>query len=269
MKFSDETKKRRIHNLKKWIENNNVPKKESSLFSQLVSGKSSFGEKLSRRLESDYDMGDGYLDSPIQEFNLENMIVGGDSIVGNNNEMTTYNIHTEQCDDSRDEIDIAIPLLKALPLLDIDDGVFFVLYPNEAQDKIKEKNEKVVSFVYGTSSTIGIKVSDNSVKNTSGNHIVEGDIIIVEPAVKPRANDIVLVALEAQTKNRRGILAKLKIDFDGNYFLSNDDYDTPTKMPIGSVICGTVIEVKRRLIEIDIADSRYEKKFNVWDTLAT
>lgn len=48
-------------NLARWLETHSVPPAEKSLFSQIKGG-SSFGERLARRLERDYGMGDGYLD---------------------------------------------------------------------------------------------------------------------------------------------------------------------------------------------------------------
>jgi hypothetical protein len=57
----------RRENLKQWVKINGVPQKEKSLFSQLVNNNnnSSFGEKLARRLEMQYQMGIGYLDQPV------------------------------------------------------------------------------------------------------------------------------------------------------------------------------------------------------------
>jgi phage repressor protein C with HTH and peptisase S24 domain len=55
----------RRHNLLRWLQENPVPAKEKSYFSQLTTGVASFGEKAARRLESDYSMGDGYLDLPV------------------------------------------------------------------------------------------------------------------------------------------------------------------------------------------------------------
>lgn len=48
--------------LREWVNANGVPQKEKSYFSQLFSGVASFGEKAARRLESDYGMGQHYLD---------------------------------------------------------------------------------------------------------------------------------------------------------------------------------------------------------------
>lgn len=52
----------RRENLKRWIAEHGTPVKERSLFSQLKAD-GSFGERVARRLESEYKMGAGYLDS--------------------------------------------------------------------------------------------------------------------------------------------------------------------------------------------------------------
>lgn len=49
-------------NLMRWLETHSAPPKEKSLFSQLKGG-GSFGERVARRLEADYGMGVGFLDS--------------------------------------------------------------------------------------------------------------------------------------------------------------------------------------------------------------
>lgn len=54
----------RRQNLRIWTAEHGTPSKEKSLFSQLK-GSGSFGEKVARRLESEYNMGAGYLDRPI------------------------------------------------------------------------------------------------------------------------------------------------------------------------------------------------------------
>lgn len=61
------TKEIRIANLRKWLANNATPAKEKSYFSQLLSGEAPFGERAARRLESQYKMGDGFLDAPVHD----------------------------------------------------------------------------------------------------------------------------------------------------------------------------------------------------------
>jgi phage repressor protein C with HTH and peptisase S24 domain len=48
--------------LRAWFEHRTLPEKEKSYLSQLINGKSSFGEKAARRIELDYGMNPGYLD---------------------------------------------------------------------------------------------------------------------------------------------------------------------------------------------------------------
>lgn len=48
--------------LKAWFADKSLPEKEKSYLSQLINGKSSFGERAARRIESDYGMPEGYLD---------------------------------------------------------------------------------------------------------------------------------------------------------------------------------------------------------------
>jgi len=52
----------RRENLRRWVAEHGTPAKEKSLFSQLKSN-GSFGEKVARRLEEQYRMGTGYLDT--------------------------------------------------------------------------------------------------------------------------------------------------------------------------------------------------------------
>lgn len=51
----------RRENLRRWVAEHGTPAKEKSLFSQLKAN-GSFGERVARRLEQQYGMGDGYLD---------------------------------------------------------------------------------------------------------------------------------------------------------------------------------------------------------------
>ncbi|WP_407078475.1 hypothetical protein [Xenorhabdus bovienii] len=53
----------RQQRLRDWFSGKNLPEKEKSYLSQLMNGKASFGEKAARRLERDYRMPDGYLDT--------------------------------------------------------------------------------------------------------------------------------------------------------------------------------------------------------------
>ncbi|ECE1929299.1 hypothetical protein V9J34_001344 [Salmonella enterica] len=51
--------------LKEWFNGKMLPKKDQSYISQVLNGKG-MGEKAARRLEVDYGMPDGYLDTPFE-----------------------------------------------------------------------------------------------------------------------------------------------------------------------------------------------------------
>lgn len=52
--------------LKAWFADKSLPEKEKSYLSQLINGKTSFGERAARRIERDYGMQPGYLDNDDQ-----------------------------------------------------------------------------------------------------------------------------------------------------------------------------------------------------------
>lgn len=53
--------------LKEWFSSRSIPEREKSYLSQLMGGKASFGERAARRIEGDYGMSRGYLDTPPEE----------------------------------------------------------------------------------------------------------------------------------------------------------------------------------------------------------
>jgi hypothetical protein len=53
----------RRENLRKWVKKNGTPSDEKSYFSQVLNKDAPIGERAARRLERDYKMGEGYLDS--------------------------------------------------------------------------------------------------------------------------------------------------------------------------------------------------------------
>lgn len=53
--------------LKLWFSTHEIPHAQRSYISQLINGKSSFGEKSARRLEATHGMGAGYLDKPLDD----------------------------------------------------------------------------------------------------------------------------------------------------------------------------------------------------------
>jgi hypothetical protein len=60
-------KETRRENLRKWLETHKTPPAERSYFSQLLLGTSTMGERAARRIEAEYNMGAGYLDTPLEK----------------------------------------------------------------------------------------------------------------------------------------------------------------------------------------------------------
>lgn len=56
----------RRRRLREWFAGKNLPPLEKSYLSQLMTGRASFGERAARRIERDYGMPEGYLDTPLQ-----------------------------------------------------------------------------------------------------------------------------------------------------------------------------------------------------------
>lgn len=59
-------KNTRMKNLKQWTDKHGVPAKEKSYFSQVLNGLP-IGERAARRIEEQYKMGNGYLDTALNE----------------------------------------------------------------------------------------------------------------------------------------------------------------------------------------------------------
>lgn len=159
--------------------------------------------------------------------------------------------------------------LKTVPVFETDDAAAILLFPDENQEKIKNPKEQVVSLIANDRSTIGIKIGDNSAQTVSDHAISIGNTVFVEPLLIPKNNDLVLVCLDARSKKRRGIFAKLKVDLSNNRYLINDDSPTPIKMPTGAVICGVIIGFKRHIHDSDVVLGRYEANYNIWDSEET
>lgn len=197
-----------------------------------------------------------------------NYSIRGHNIQGNVNigELNRYNTHLDK-DYGQDATVEGVIKLKSMPLLDIDDAIEGILFPEKMVEKIKNTKERVVSLINAYYETVGIRVSDNGLKKISENKITIGDDAIIEPSIRPRNHDFVVIALDARDdEKRRGILAKLKIELDGKYYLITDDTEAPIPMPIGSVICGVVIKIHKNYIDKDLVMSRHEENYDVWKT---
>ena len=114
--------------------------------------------------------------------------------------------------------------------------------------------------------TFGLKVNDNSVEKIAGSKILQNDILIIEPKIKPRNNDFVLICLDYKG-SRRGIIARLLLDLENNRTIQYNE-SPPAPMPLGSLICGVVTEIKRRLMPTESLKSRLDSNYNILESIS-
>ena len=97
--------------------------------------------------------------------------------------------------------------------------------------------------------------------------IFKGDILVIEPLMKPRDNDIVMVCL-GYGSDPRPIIARLQIGIAGDYTINQPNRpDGYIPLPEDALICGVVIEIKRRIIEPDIVRARHDNGWKILNTL--
>lgn len=107
MKKIDLTSIRR-ENLKRFFSDKKYPDKDKSLISQQINGSAkSFGERLARRLEKDYGMGEFYLDTPVS-------VDSNNNIVSNIKEIGAFELWDRHTPLSNDEIEV--PFFKEIRL---------------------------------------------------------------------------------------------------------------------------------------------------------
>lgn len=154
--------------------------------------------------------------------------------------------------------------LKPMPVLDIDTGVAFALYPERLHNLISDKNQKITAFIPHSHRTFGVQLPQ-IIEGVTPSILLRDDILLVEPCIRPRSGDLVLVCLEYNTYNR-GLIARLQIGFDGKPMIKHNQSDF-VPMPMMSLICGVVIAIKRRTIDNAGLVARIDPEWNILDTL--
>lgn len=154
--------------------------------------------------------------------------------------------------------------LKDMPLLDIDDGVKFAMYPEAMLEKIQDTAERASTFIPHSGRTFGIK-NAYDIHGVSPSVIAKNDILIIEPAIAPRANDLVLLCVDYQGL-KRGVIARLESSLAGNLTVKYSEKEAEN-IPENSIICGVVIEIKRRLLDNALLKSRLNPEWDIFSTL--
>lgn len=155
--------------------------------------------------------------------------------------------------------------IPVIPVLEIDQAKDFV---SEPQSVNLGNCEKVATVVSHSELAFAVRMTDHSMcasENTEET-IYKNDILIAEPKIRPRHEDIVVVHIEPLNGSKIGLIAKLEIDPFGTLRLRrtgiNIAGDNPMLMPDNAYICGVVIEIKRRIISPEVAKNRIDPHYN-------
>lgn len=154
--------------------------------------------------------------------------------------------------------------LKDMPLLDIDDGVLLAMYPETMIDKIKDSAERASTFIPHSGRTFGVK-NAYDIHGVLPTMIAKNDILIVEPCIAPRDNDLVLICLD-YLGLKRGLVARLSYDLTGHINIKYGEKEAEP-MPPNSLVCGVIIEIKRRLLDNALMKSRLNPDWDIFSTL--
>lgn len=189
------------------------------------------------------------------------MTVNTGIIVGGNNTNHGTQIGTQHHSKAHSESSKPADHLQAIPLFDIDTGVFFALNPNKLPTMAN--GEQVATTILHSNHAFAIK--NNLAIHINDTVILKNDILIVEPHIPPQAGDLVLLALDHPTINR-GLVARLVLDISSKFFIEYNEKD-PVPIPKNSIICGVVMEIKRRLIDTSLVKARLNVDWDIMSTL--
>lgn len=195
----------------------------------------------------------------------QNNVVGQLSI-GNQN---TNNFFSEETSTEEAKAilgDKEAVFLTAMPELSIDDGVEYALNPAEKGAQIRASMQRSETFIPNSDMTFRIKIAEPILSGISPTPIVQNDILVIEPRIPPRNQDLVLVCLDYQQPMQRGMIARLTIGTNRSLFIKHSD-EPAEPLPENALICGVVSDIQRHMLPPDLVAARIDTKWNILDTL--
>lgn len=157
--------------------------------------------------------------------------------------------------------------LVAMPLLSVDKGVEYATCPEKKEELLRSSSERVSIYMPHSDSTFAVKVPDNSLQGVVEPPIYANDILVIEPKIRPANNDLVLICLNHQQPNQRGIIAKIYVDLDDRCTIKYSSTQPETPLPESAVICGVHIKTTRYPFSNDIIASRIEPEWNIFNKI--
>lgn len=151
--------------------------------------------------------------------------------------------------------------LKSMPVMDINIAARYLIGGKKDREQIYDTSERTETFIPKTSETIGVTIADDSLIEFSADRIRASDILLVEPQMPPRNNDLIFLCLN-NTGYWRGLICRLKIEIDGSRQIRHNG-DSFIPMPEGAVIGGVIVELKRRFIPTGLLKSRLDTEYDI------
>lgn len=199
----------RRQRLQEWFSSRTLPAKDKSYISQIITGKSSLGEKGAARLEREYGMPPGFLSEPI-----------GD----NPGNVTGFAPHNPK---------------GAFPVISwVSAGQWIEAVEPYQYHEIDRWLETTVDC---SSRAFWLDVKGDSMTAIAGLSIPEGTVILVDPDVEPRNGKLVVAKIDSENEVT---FKKLVID-SGRRFLKplNPQYPM-TEINSNCRIVGVVVDAK-------------------------
>lgn len=158
--------------------------------------------------------------------------------------------------------------LTAMPELSIDDGVEYALNPAEKGVQIRASMQRSETFIPNSDMVFRIKIAEPILSGISPTPILQNDILVIEPRIPPRNQDLVLICLDYQQPMQRGMIARLTIGTDRSLFIKHSD-EPAEPLPENALICGVVSDIQRHILSPDLVAARIDTNWNILNTLKT
>lgn len=235
------------------------------------------GSNMARKIEAAIGKEEGWLDQShsinINGNNsligdLSNIVHGTQNNVSGDQNTNNFFQNGTPIEEARAILnDADAKFLVAMPLLSVDKGVEYATCPEKKEELLRSSSERVSIYMPHSDSTFAVKVPDNSLQGVVEPPIYANDILVIEPKIRPANNDLVLICLNHQQPNQRGIIAKIYVDLDDRCTIKYSSTQPETPLPESAVICGVHIKTTRYPFSNDIIASRIEPEWNIFNKI--
>ncbi|ULJ68157.1 helix-turn-helix domain-containing protein [Wielerella bovis] len=199
-------------------------------------------------------------------------VINQNSTIGTQNNVSgdqnTNNFFGEETTEKEDKAilgDDEAKFQTGTPIFGIDNAVEYALNPKKGE-RLKENIQRVETFIPHSDMTFGVKIADAILIGIAPAPIIQNDILIIEPRIPPRNQDLVLVCLDYQQPMQRGMFARLFVDLRGEITIKYSE-QAAESLPPNALICGVVVSIERPTLPADLVSSRIDVEWDILNTL--